>query len=136
MKILNSQSLAQALPVEIPSKAEKLTDVKRSSLNELAETGKNLPLLKISEETEKGVEKSVKQTVSELNDFVQTIQRGIEFSVHEETGKSIVSITDTETGEEIRRFPSEQMLSIAAHIAETLAVPEERGIGLIVNGKA
>jgi len=78
----------------------------------------------------------VKQTVSELNSFVQNIQRGIQFSVHEETGRSVVVITDKNTGEEIRKFPSDQLLAMAEHISETLAVPEELGLGLLVNGKA
>lgn len=78
----------------------------------------------------------IEETVSELNSFVQNIQRGIQFSVQEETGRSIITITDKDTGEEIRRFPSEQALSIAAQIAETLAVPDEASLGLLVNGKA
>jgi flagellar protein FlaG len=78
----------------------------------------------------------VEQTVNKLNSFVQNIQRGIQFSVQEETGRSIITITDTETGEEIRRIPSDQALAIAAHISETLAVPEEARLGLLVNDKA
>lgn len=78
----------------------------------------------------------VEKTVSALNSFVQSIQRGIQFSVHEETGRNIITVTDIETDEVIRRFPSEQVLAVAEHIAETLAVPEERSLGLLVNGKA
>ena len=78
----------------------------------------------------------VEKTVSELNSFVQNIQRGIQFSVHEETGHSVITVTDKETGEEIRKFPSDQLLIIAEHLAEQLAVPDERGVGLLVNGKA
>lgn len=78
----------------------------------------------------------VEETVSDLNSFVQNIQRGIQFTVHEETGRSIITITDKDSGDLIRSFPSEQVLAMAAHIAETLAVPEELGLGLLVNGKA
>lgn len=78
----------------------------------------------------------VEKTVSELNSFVQNIQRGIQFSVHEETGRSVITVTDKETGDEIRKFPSDQLLIIAEHLAEQLAVPNERGVGLLVNGKA
>lgn len=78
----------------------------------------------------------VEKTVSELNSFVQNIQRGIQFSVHEETGRSVITVTDKETGDEIRKFPSDQLLIIAEHLAEQLAVPNEWGVGLLVNGKA
>lgn len=67
----------------------------------------------------------IEDKVSELNDFVQNIQRGIQFSVHDETGRSIVTVTDKESGEVIRSFPSEQVLAIAAHIAESKAQSED-----------
>lgn len=79
---------------------------------------------------------AIEEKVSELNSFVQNIQRGIQFSVHEETGRSVITITDIDTGEEIRRFPSEQMLLISSKISESLAVPSEKGLGLMVNSKA
>jgi len=78
----------------------------------------------------------INKKVSELNSFVQNIQRSVEFSVHEETGRSIITVRDKDTGDEIRRFPSEEILNLAAHIAETLAVPEDRSVGMLINGKA
>ncbi|MEW5056365.1 MAG: flagellar protein FlaG [Cycloclasticus sp.] len=95
--------------------------------------GKQLP--QPDESTAEAREK-IKEKVSELNSFVQNIQRGIQFSVHEETGRSVITITDIDTGEEIRRFPSEQMLLISSKISESLAVPSEKGLGLMVNSKA
>jgi flagellar protein FlaG len=99
--------------------------------------GKILPSVNTKElEVSPKTQDEIEAVVSELNSFVQNIQRNIQFSVHEKTGHSIVTVSDRETGEEIRQFPSEQALAIAVHIAETLAVPGEIGLGLIVNGKA
>tara|TARA_R110002095_G_scaffold216405_1_gene213505 strand:+ start:599 stop:1021 length:423 start_codon:yes stop_codon:yes gene_type:complete len=78
----------------------------------------------------------VKQTVSELNSFVQNIQRGIQFSVHEETGHSIITVTDKDSGDVIRSFPSEKVLEIAAYLAENKAQPDEAVRGLLVNDSA
>ena len=97
--------------------------------------GKVLPLANELKEATVAQEK-IEETVSELNSYVQNIQRGIQFTVHEETGRSVITITDTKTGEEIRKFPSDQVLAMAAQISETLAVPDEKGVGLLVNGKA
>ncbi len=83
--------------------------------------------------TQKGV---IEETVSDLNTYVQNIQRGIQFSVHESTGKSIVTVTDVETGDVIRRFPSEDMLNIAEHLAETLALPDDARRGLLIEESA
>ncbi len=84
-----------------------------------SQVGKTLP-----EETRLNLppqSQQIEKTVSELNDFVQSIQRGIQFSVQEGTGQTIITVTDKETGEEIRKFPSEEALAIAEFIAETKA---------------
>jgi len=137
METVNLQSMVKAATPNTPSVAispgrsnEEKLDVKLSDSNF---SGKQLPE---SEEGRGQEREKIEEKVSELNSFVQNIQRGIQFSVHEETGRSIISITDKDTGEEIRRFPSEQVLSMSAKIAETLAVPGEKGLGLLVNGKA
>ncbi|PCI66150.1 MAG: flagellar biosynthesis protein FlaG [Piscirickettsiaceae bacterium] len=78
---------------------------------------------------------AIEKTVSELNDFVQSIQRGIQFSVQEGTGRSIITVTDKETGEEIRKFPSEEALAIAEFIAEARA-QKDAVKGLVFNQSA
>jgi len=80
--------------------------------------------------------KDIETTVKKLNDFVQNIQRGIEFSVHEETGREFVVVTDKNTGEEIRQFPSDEVLAIGEHIVEMLAVPDEKALGLFISETA
>lgn len=79
---------------------------------------------------------AITEKVSELNSFVQNIQRGIQFSVDEDTGHSVITVTDRETGDVIRRFPSEEMLAISAQLNESLAMQEEAGLGLLVKAKA
>ena len=78
----------------------------------------------------------LQNTVRNINSFVQNMQRGIQFTIHEETGLSVVTVTDKESGEVIRSFPSEDMLAIATHIEESLALPEEASLGLLVSESA
>ncbi|MFT6624732.1 MAG: flagellar protein FlaG [Cycloclasticus sp.] len=78
----------------------------------------------------------VKQTVSELNSFVQNIQRSIQFSVHDETGQSVITVTDKDSGDVIRSFPSEKVLEIAAYLAENKAQADDSVRGLLVNDSA
>jgi len=137
METVNLQSMVKAGMSSTPSVTvspgrtnEEKLDIKPANPQF---SGKQLPK---SEEGRGQERERIEEKVSELNSFVQNIQRGIQFSVHEETGRSVISITDKDTGEEIRRFPSEQVLSMSAKIAETLAVPSENGLGLLVNGKA
>jgi flagellar protein FlaG len=137
METVNLQSAVKAVSPKVPSVAISPTDVTANKVRSSADVSGNvLPLAGNLNKLPSKAEERIEDAVSELNSFVQNIQRGIQFSVHEETGRSVIIITDKETGEEIRQFPSEELLAISARISETLAVPEERGIGLLVNGKA
>jgi flagellar protein FlaG len=56
----------------------------------------------------------VEQVVKELKQLVEPmVANGLNFSIDDSTGKTIVRITDGETGEMIRQIPSEEMLEIA-----------------------
>lgn len=59
---------------------------------------------------------AVKGAVKQLNAAVQTVRRELEFSVDEESGRTIVKVTDSETGDVIRQMPAEEALEVARHI--------------------
>lgn len=56
--------------------------------------------------------------VTDMNDFVQSVQRNIAFSVTDDSGELVVSITDRETGDVIRQIPSEEALKLAETLSE------------------
>jgi len=131
-KALEPKASSVAVSVAIPS-AERV-ETKLTELNQPTFAGQVLP----PEQVEgKGSEKDViEEKVSELNSFVQNIQRGIQFSVDEDSGNSVITVTDKETGDVIRTFPSEEMLAISAQLNESLATQDGAGRGLLVNAKA
>lgn len=45
--------------------------------------------------------------------FVQPIANNLEFSIDDDTGKTVVKVMDTATKEVIRQIPSEEILEIA-----------------------
>ena len=51
--------------------------------------------------------------VEATKSFVGTVNSSLEFSIDEDTDKTVVKIVDKETKELIRQIPSEEMLSIA-----------------------
>ena len=67
--------------------------------------------------------------VSTLQDYVQNIQRDLEFTVDEELGRVIIRVYDSETKEIIRQIPAEEMLKLARQMAQA----EE---GLLLNTRA
>ncbi|OUS10623.1 hypothetical protein A9Q90_00655 [Gammaproteobacteria bacterium 54_18_T64] len=71
--------------------------------------------------------------VKKLNDAVAIAQRSIQFDVHEETGRTIITVSDKETGEKIRTIPPETLLRVAEHIEEILADKTDALRGLLIN---
>lgn len=54
--------------------------------------------------------------VSNINQAMRLSNRNLQFSVDPDTKMTVVKLTDTETGEVIRQFPSEEALAIAHSI--------------------
>ncbi len=56
----------------------------------------------------------VQKAIQALKQLIETkAPNGLAFSVDDSSGRTVVRITDQETGETIRQIPSEEMLEIA-----------------------
>jgi len=58
--------------------------------------------------------------VSQLNDFVQNVQRDLQFEINDDLGETIVRVVDQATQEIIRQIPNE----VAVRLAENLQQDE------------
>ncbi|MGX1203522.1 flagellar protein FlaG [Marinobacter sp. MBR-105] len=58
------------------------------------------------------------QAVSQLNDFVQNVQRDLQFEVDNEMGQTIVKVVDQQTQEVIRQIPDEVALRLAEKLQQ------------------
>lgn len=56
------------------------------------------------------------RAIRELNDYVQSLKRTINFEIDESSGRTIVRVLNQQTGELIRQIPSEEALAIARHL--------------------
>jgi flagellar protein FlaG len=70
----------------------------------------------------------VSKAVQKINDFVKVVRRDLEFSVDEATGRTVITVKDSETDEVIRQIPPEEVLSIAENL--------ENVQGLLLKAKA
>lgn len=61
---------------------------------------------------------SLGQAVSQLNDFVQNVQRDLQFEVDENLGQTIVKVIDNETKEVIRQIPDEVAMRLAENLQQ------------------
>jgi flagellar protein FlaG len=59
---------------------------------------------------------------------VQSVSSSLQFSLDQDTGRTVVKMVDTQTAEVLRQFPSEEMLAISKSI--------DRMQGLLINREA
>ncbi len=67
----------------------------------------------------------VKSAADRLTQGLESINRDLAVSVHEDSGKLFVKVTDSSTGEVVRQIPAEQVLEVEERI--------EKIVGLFVN---
>jgi flagellar protein FlaG len=70
------------------------------------------------------------QQVSKMNEYVQSIQRDLNFSVDDSSGEVVVKVFNRHTNELIRQFPTEEALRLAERMKEN--GDSNSGSGLIL----
>ena len=55
----------------------------------------------------------VAQALDEVQSAIKTITNELQFSIDDDTGKTVVKVVDTSTNEVIKQFPSEELLRIS-----------------------
>ncbi len=70
-----------------------------------------------SKKSQESDETKLKLAVQEIEKFVQSIKRNLEFSIDEHSGKVIVKVIASETGEVVRQIPSAEALKLADRLA-------------------
>lgn len=69
---------------------------------------------KASPPPEQPSREQIKQVVEEIRKSLsQTAANNLQFSIDDETGQTIVRVTDKQTGELIRQIPSEELVELA-----------------------
>ncbi|MDP5254808.1 MULTISPECIES: flagellar protein FlaG [unclassified Vibrio] len=56
--------------------------------------------------------------VEKMNEFISNINRGVAFKVDEDSGRDIVTIYETKTGDVIRQIPDKEMLETLNRLAD------------------
>lgn len=64
----------------------------------------------------------LKLAVQEMEKFVQSVKRNLEFSIDETSGTVVVKVIASDTGEVVRQLPSEEALKLADNLSTAGAV--------------
>jgi flagellar protein FlaG len=61
-------------------------------------------------------QKELKESVSAINTFLKTFSNNIQFSIDDDTGRTVVKLVDTETNTVLRQYPTKEALALARDI--------------------
>jgi len=93
---------------------------------------------KIKETTEEkeSSEQSLDSAVKQLNSYVQSINRNLEFNIDKDNGRTVVKVIDAETDELIRQIPNEEALEIAKNLDNDFSGEPKETELLLIRAKA
>jgi len=60
----------------------------------------------------------IRRSVAALERFMSQVRRELEFFVDEESGHTVITVRNAETGEIVRQIPPDEVLQIASSLAE------------------
>ena len=65
---------------------------------------------------QEAVKERLESSVSQLKDMVKSVQRDLQFSIDDSSGKTVITVVDSTTAEIIRQIPSDEVLALARNI--------------------
>lgn len=71
---------------------------------------------------------AVRQAAGRLNEALRALNRDLAISIHEDSGRMIVEVSDPSTGEVVRQIPPQRVLEVEESI--------DKIVGLFVNDTA
>jgi flagellar protein FlaG len=88
-----------------------------------------MPVVRRSPEPQSSVAERTRRAAEQIESFVRSQGRNLEFRVDDSTGLVVVRVRDAGTGEVIRQIPSETALRFAERIARD--VPDDGAASVI-----
>ncbi len=88
--------------------ADKPVEKPREVVPEVAKTATQGSKKEAQSEQEK-----LKMAVQEIEKFVQSVKRNLEFSIDEPSGQVVVKVIASDSGEVVRQIPNEEVLKLA-----------------------
>jgi len=88
------------------------------------------------EESEEEKKEALGNAVEQLNSYVQSINRNLEFNIDTESGQTVVKVVDAETDELIRQIPDEEALEIAKQLDNSFSSDPKETELLLIRAKA
>lgn len=85
---------------------------------EIAEDVHQLNKKETQEEKEVMTTPQLEKVAKQLQEFIGKMNQGLEFSVDEDSGRDVIKVIDKNSGDIIKQYPSEEVLSLVAKLSE------------------
>ncbi len=72
-------------------------------------------------------QEAVEEVASKLQEFVNLIDKKLQFSVDEDSGRQVVRVTDKLSGDVIRQIPSDEVLRLARNLSDLAETANRSG---------
>jgi flagellar protein FlaG len=70
----------------------------------------------------------ITEAADKINTMFQNENRSLQFKVDEDSGRTVINVVDTNTGEQIKQIPSEELLEISRRIVAQLDTDDITGV--------
>lgn len=118
--------LSQVTEAVQVQKQSAVIEANRSEARQaLSTNGQSVPPAK---ESGQASNEKLISAANDMNKHVQSLKRDLHFSVNEDTGETVIQVIDSESKKTIRTIPSEEFLSVAQHLNQT--------VGMLLNAEA
>lgn len=118
MNEVRPRQVAPALPNGVSKVASAASSNRPDEADTLPSGGKELPVTESTNVSAAAKTANIEQAVTEINDYVQSVQRDLHFSVDEDSGLTVIRVRDKESGELIRQIPEDIFLSLAQNLKD------------------
>ncbi len=114
---LTQAASARAQLSSASSKGAAAEAAPRASGKELPDQTVN-PAANEKPQASQETQESLQNAVSEVNDYVQSIQRDLQFTVDEDLERTIIRVVDSDSGDVVRQIPEDIFLELARRLKE------------------
>ena len=74
------------------------------------------------EKTQPLEREQLEQMAQQLQDFMGEMNRSLQFKVDEDSGRDVIKVLDKDSGEVIKQYPSEEVLSLVSKLSESAGI--------------
>ncbi|MEA1081470.1 flagellar protein FlaG [Marinobacter qingdaonensis] len=126
LKLVATSAQAPARAISSPQSEGRNASAQLAPTSGLAESARSVSSAEQASKAERlreareGQAEQLDEAISQLNDYVQSVQRDLQFEVNNDLGQTVVRVVDQQTQQVVRQIPDE----VAVRLAEKLQQDE------------